>query len=47
MKVKEGLISKALLCPEYKSALDEMDAFDGTDLDFLKYEKELNIGEYN
>lgn len=47
MKVKEGLIAKTLLCPDYKSVLEEMDAFEITDLDLLKYEKELNLGEFN
>ena len=47
MKVKDDLIARILLRPDYRSALEEMEAFDVTDLDLLKYEKELNIGEFN
>jgi hypothetical protein len=47
MRVKEGLIEKELLCPIYKKVWNEMNAFDGTNLDYFRYEKELTLGEFN
>ena len=47
MTVKEGLISKSLLCRKYKDVLNEMEAFEVSNEDFFKYEKEFTLGEFN
>ena len=47
MTMKDGLISKTLLCPAYSNVLNEMKAFEISDLDYFRYEKELKFGEFD
>lgn len=47
MTMKEGLIKKELLCPNYRKVCSEMEIFDQTDLDYFRYEKDLAFGDFN
>jgi hypothetical protein len=47
MTVKEGPIKKSLNSSKYLEIKNEMTAFDKTDFDYFKYEKDLNFGEFD
>lgn len=47
MTMKESKIKNFLHSPKYKEIIDELKIFNQTDLDYFKYEKDLNIGEFN
>lgn len=47
MTMKESKIKNFLHSPKYKKIIDEMKIFDQTDFDYFKYEKDLNIGDFD
>lgn len=47
MTMKEGPIKKCLHSSKYMEIKNEMTAFDNTNLDYFKYEKGLNFGEFD
>lgn len=47
MTMKEGSTKKCLFSPKYIEIKSEMTAFDKTNLDYFKYEKDLNFGEFD
>lgn len=47
MTMKERDFKDGLTSQEYADAIESLSVFDQTDPDYLNYEKELTIGEFN